>query len=410
MKRLAPLAAVLVLAVSPLFAQTAAVPNSDDPTDFAWTLYRRVAAGKAGRNALVSPYSAREALGLAYAGARGETADGLASALRAGRREDFVASMKRTRAELAGSDPKTTVEIADSLWLRSDWKFLDSYVARARDGFDAEVFRRDFTPAAVAEADAWVARKTHGKITKAVDSLDPKNDAAVLLNAVYFKGIWKRPFDRKKTRPADFRLESGETVQRARMFFASPKRGFEGPDPLDYAEDASLQAVRLPYGSGRLAMVVVLPSTGTTLDALTGSLTGDRWRALRARLSPRWGDVELPRFKFESSQLLNEPLIGMGAGAAFDPARADFRDMAEARRREDMLRISALQQKAVIEVDEEGTVAAAKTSVLMRAVGAAARRDEPPPFHFVADRPFLFAIEDARTGSLLFIGSVRDPR
>ena len=395
-----------VLLACPARSQPVAQSGSDAPVDFALTLYRKAAALKPGENALVSPYSAREAVGLAYIGARGATADGLAKALRAGRPEDFLESVKKTRGEILSADPKTTIEVANSLWLRASWKFLDSYVTRAKDGFDAEVFRCDFSPATVAQADAWITKQTHGKITKAVDKLGPL-DVAVLLNAVYFKGVWKRPFDRAKTRDQDFHLASGQVVQRPRMAFG-PVAGGES-DKFDYAEDGDLQAVRLPYGSGRLAMIVMLPAKAATLAAITDKLTGAWWRTLLARLESRRGGVEMPRFKYKTSMRLNGPLIEMGAGAAFDMARSDFGDMAQARRPQDGLYISAVQQLAEIEVDEMGTVAAAKTSVLMTHKGSMMRR-EPPPFVFIADRPFLFAIEDTVTGTLLFVGSVQDPR
>lgn len=404
MNRFAALAALfIVLSAS---AQTVSLPAADDPSDFAWTLYRKTAT--AGRNTLISPYSAREAVGLAYLGARGATADGLAQALRAGRREDFLQAAAKTRKDLAADAGRgNTVEVANSLWLRSDWNFLDSYVAKAKKGFDAEVFRREFDGDTVAETNAWVSRKTHGKIRKAVAKLGPR-DAAVLLNAVYFKGVWDSPFDKARTARKDFHLASGRTVLRPRMTLAAP-RPDQHDRKFDYAEDGELQAVRLPYASGRLAMIVVLPSQAKTLESLNAGVSGSWWRALRSRMQPRRGEVELPRFKFDASTTLNTPLSAMGANLAFDRGHADFQDMAVARKPEEMLSISRVEQKAVIEVDEEGTVAAAETSVLMHALGAAMEQPEPP-FRFVADRPFLFAIEDDWTGTLLFVGSVQDPR
>ena len=400
--------AALAAGLTAASAQTLSLPASDDPVDFALTLYRKAAALKPGENALVSPYSAREAVGLAYIGARGATAEGLAKALRAGRPDDFLASEKRTRREISAADPLTAIEVANSLWLRSNWKFLDAYVARAKDGFGADVFRRDFSPQTVAEANAWVSRRTHGKITKAMEKLGPA-DVAILMNTVYFKGVWKRPFDKMKTRDEDFHLASGQVVKRPRMSLAPLGRHSQESGQFSYAEDAGLQAVRLPYGSGRIAMTVVLPARGTTLAAVADKLTGTWWRELNARMEPRGGDVQLPRFKFKTSMELNAPLIDMGAAAAFDKTRSDFRDMAAALKPEDMLVISEVQQNAVIEVDEAGTVAAAETSVMMHSVGAAMRR-EPPQFVFIADRPFLFTIEDSDTGALLFVGSVQDPR
>lgn len=404
MKTFTPLAALFVgLTAS---AQTVSLPAPDDPADFALTLYRKAAELQTKGNTLISPYSAREAVGLAYLGARGETADGLAQALRAGRVDDFVAASRKTRAQLMAPDPKATVEVANSLWLRSDWKFLNSYVAKAKSGFGAEVFRREFNADTVAEADAWVSRKTHGKITKAVEKLDAQ-DVAVLLNAVYFKGIWRSPFDKNRTAPQDFHLASGETVRRPRMILATGK-GTGAPE-FEYAEHDGVQAVSLPYGSGRLAMVALLPAKESSLDALNGKLSGSWWRALRENMTPRRGHVELPRFKFETTLRLNGLLESMGASLAFDGGRADFRDMAVVRKPAERLYISDVEQTAVIEVDEEGTVAAAKTSALMHAIGASMSEPEPP-FQFVADRPFLFAIEDSGTGTLLFVGAVRDPQ
>ncbi len=396
------LAALLARSAS---AQPALIPQLDDPAGFALTLYQQVAADADGGNVLVSPLSAREAVGLAYIGARGATADGLSRALRAGRRDDFAAAAERTRADLRDADPRVEVRTATSLWLRSDWKFLPDYVHRAQDGFGAEVFRRDFSAKTVHEVNGWVTKQTHGRISTILDSLDPKNDAAVLLNAIYFRGDWRRAFDEKRTKDRDFHLASGKIVQSPRMAFG---RTYDDAR-FDYAEDENLQAVSLPYGSGRLKMILVLPAKPSTLAALNARLSGVWWRTLRSHMRPRTGVVEIPRFKFKREMSLNASLIAMGASAAFDRRSADFRDMAEAKRPADMLYISRVFQKAEIEVNETGTIASAATSALI-AVRGSAMRQGPPPFVFVADRPFLFAIEDGGTGALLFVGAVQDPR
>lgn len=170
-----------------------------------------------------------------------------------------------------------------------------------------------------------------------------------------------------------------------------------------------MQALSLPYGSGRLKMILVLPAKSSTVAALNSKLNGSWWRTLRTRMKPRAGVVEIPRFKFKTAMNLNAPLSAMGASTAFDRRRADFRDMAEAKRPADMLYISRVFQKAEIEVNETGTIASAATSAVTAVVGSSMQQG-PPPFVFIADRPFLFAIEDGGTGTLLFIGSVQDPR
>src|SRR6185312_13758848 len=170
-----------------------------------------------------------------------------------------------------------------------------------------------------------VSSKTHGKIKKAIDELDPA-DKAVLLNAVYFKGIWEHPFDKASTKVQDFTLASGKVVRSPRMTSSAASRRDPEAGSFGYAENHGLQAVRLPYGSGRISMIVVLPAKGTALTNLGSKADGAWWRSLRAELLPRAGRVELPRFKFEASEALNRPLIAMGAADAFDPERADFRD------------------------------------------------------------------------------------
>jgi serpin B len=390
------------------FAAAGPISSSriDDPIDFALTLYREVAKKSPGANVLVSPYSAREAVGLAYIGARGATADGLAQALSTGSTEDFLISAKKARREVRNADPSGAFGTANSLWLRADWRFLGSYVTRAQENFDADVFNRDFSPRTVSEADAWVSRRTHGAITRAVEKLDPL-DVAILLNAVYFKGSWKRPFDPKHTRDHDFRLASGEIVKRPRMMmFGRPEPGESAK--FDYTENADMQAVRLRYRFGRLAMIVILPAKNTTLKSVADKFNGNTWRSMRDHLKPSTVVVELPRFKYSTSMRLNDALINMGAAIAFDAHRADFQDMAEMRRSDDRLHISAAQQTATIDVDETGTVAAAKTSAILQTKGDE-RYMGPTPINFIVDRPFLFAIEDTASGTLLFIGSVQDP-
>ncbi len=367
-----------------------------DADQFAWSLLRLADAGKS--NALVSPLGARRVFGMVYLGARGATETGLARALDAADPDAFAAGESSTRASLNLVGGSTTLEIADSVWLNSDWTMLDSWRRRCRTNFgDGELSRR-FGAGAVKDINAWVARRTHGRISRLIESLS-SDDKAVLLDAIYFKGLWSNPFPRRSTKIEDFHSSSGKVVRRPRMRV--------GGD-FDYAETDGLQIVRLPYQDGRLSMTILLPAKGRRLEPLLAAMSGARWRGLLSRLKFTEGVVEIPRFKFDATVSLKAPLSALGAADAFDRARADFGAMARARRPEDRLYISRAEQKAVIAVDEKGTVAVAATGVVAETVGAR-MADMEHPFVFTADRPFLFAVGDRQTGALLFVGVVRDP-
>lgn len=372
-----------------------------DRAAFELGLYRQVAGASAGNESvLVSPYSVRQAVGLAYLGSREATREAIARAIQAGPAEDFARSEKAARGELLAADASIKLSIANGLFLKKGFPFRPAFVSSARDSFDAEIFEREFGPPALAELNGWVKTKTEGRIPSILNGFEP-TDRGVLLNAVYFKGNWTKQFSKKATEPGDFHPAG---VAPFKHPFMTQRGGFS------YAETPDWQAVRLPYGkSRRLGMILVLPARESSLADWRKGLTGESWRLLRGALAHREGLVKVPKFKFDATASLKEHLSSLGMSVAFDRMRADFRDMAEARTEADRLYISRVAHRAFIEVNEEGTEAAAATAVVMAAQGLEPE-DDPPPFRFVADRPFFFAIEDERTGTLLFLGEQRRPK
>ncbi|MDD5628689.1 MAG: serpin family protein [Elusimicrobia bacterium] len=400
MRGSAALAALLL--VLPASAQA---PAASDATGFALALHRRLASGT---NIMTSPYSLRQALGMAYAGAGGATKAEMARVLSAG--PDFVAEERELRRSLDAANNEAVLKVANALFVKKGYELLPAFLRVVREDFGAEVFVREFGKAALAELNAWASKATMGRIPSILDKLD-ELDRAVLLNAVYFKGKWQHAFPKEKTLggrgapaggpyPEFFHPAKGEPFSLSLMSIN---------EKFDYAEGAGYQAVRLPYKGGRLAMIVVLPAESSSLSAFRETLDSGSWRSLRASLAKRSGMVAMPRFKFDKSVSLVPPLSAMGMRLAFDKGSADFSGMSRPRDRAEELFISRVLQKTFVEVNEEGTEAAAVTAVMMTARGAAMHR-APPPFRFVAKRPFFFVIEDLASGAILFLGEVQNPR
>lgn len=388
----------VTLAVLIAGLQAATVFAQKSPDDFAFDLFKRVAEANPDKNVFLSPSSARWALGMAYAGSAGETREAMARTLGAFSPAENLKFESERIASLMSADPKVKLRVANSVWLKRGFPFKKDFISSVSAAYRAEIFERGFGPADVVEANAWVKSKTEGKIPSILDKFEPR-DRALLINAVYFKGNWADQFQKERTTPEDFHSASGKTVKRSLM------DRFGG---YPYFEGNGFQAVRLPYGSGRLGMIVLLPARGRALKSLVAATANPAsWRAVRESLQRKSGRVRLPRFKLEFGASLVGSLTGLGMGIAFDPWRADFTGMADAPRPEDRLYISRVLQKTFVEVNEEGTEAAAATVVGM---GSRCSVSLPvQPFEFIADRPFLYAIEDSATGELLFLGALYDP-
>ena len=382
---------------------------------FAADLYRAAAAADPGVNLLISPESVRAALAMAHAGAEGETAAELAAALRLptgadGRVDHAAVGRLLTGLNVppaparGGGEPGdgVTVAPANTVFLDASVTLAPAFLAAVRDGFGAAPEPAPFTadPAAAAGAvNGWVSDKTAGKIPRVVDADDVRGLPLALVNALHVKAPWRNDFAESRTEPAPFTRDDGTTAEVPLMFKWDDL-------PLTVEPDGTA-AVRLFYEGGRLTFTAVLPPDGTPLAEFDRGLTPDRLARLLTGGEVRDTKVYLPRFEVETTTELGEPLRSAGVRRAFTNA-AEFGPML-AGDAGPPLKIAAVVHAAVIEVDEEGTEAAAATVVLTGPTSAPFQK-RPEPYLFRADRPFLFALHDVRTGAVLFLGRYAGPR
>ncbi len=344
-------------------------------------------------NFFLSPAGLAFALAMAQNGAQGETLRQITATLHVGNipLPQLNQDNKALLDHLSKLDPKIKLEIANALWLNAEASIKPDFIAVNQRDYGAEVARGNFRdPATVNKINDWVGARTHGKITRLLQPpLDPVL-RLILLDAMYFKGAWLDPFDTNLTRDLPFTLRGGQTVPHPRM---------SRTGQYAYFEEAGLQAVDLPYAGRDVSMVVFLPRDG--LDGFLRDLTIEKLDAWLRRMQRRKGTVELPRFKLENNYNLTGVLPPMGMPLAF-AREADFSGISP-----EPLHIGFVIQKTFVAVNEEGTEAAAATAIGVRAMAAFR---EPPPFHFVVDRPFFIAIRERQTGLILFLGAISDPR
>ena len=365
-------------------------------TTFGFKLFAEVAKQDAGKNIFISPSSVGLALAMTYNGAVGETKQGMERALEIHGMShlELNRAYAQLKAALESADPKVQLNIANSLWGRKEISFNPDFIQRNKQFYGADVTALDFNdPSAPATINSWVAEKTKGKIDKIVDRIDAQA-ILFLINAIYFKGAWAAEFDKAKTREDQFTTGAGNQKRHPMMHQSGKYRYYENKD---------LQAVNLPYGGGRLSMYIFLPAQRAGLDALQRSLTAANWDTWMKEFAETQGEIALPRFKVEYEIGLNDALKALGMGIAFDPNRADFSGIVQGSVK---AFISEVKHKTFAEVNEEGTEAAAVTSVEMRATSAM-RPDKT--FRMIVDHPFFCAIRDNKTGTLLFMGSITDP-
>ena len=365
-------------------------------TQFGFDLFNEIRKIEQDKNIFISPLSISIALAMTLNGASGETEQAMANALQLQGlgSESINAGYAGLRHALQTSDPKVTLTIANSLWARQDVPFKQDFLQRNTQFFGAEVSTLDFTdPNTLTTINQWVNTNTNGKITKILDEINP-DMVLFLINAIYFKGTWQTEFDPSHTRDGAFYLATGDEKQVSMMTRTGDYSYYEN-------YEAKFQAISLPYGDGRMSMYIFLPYRESDLNTFLDGLNTENWENWISQFHEREVFLSMPKFKLEYEKTLNTPLESLGMGIAFAPWLADFSRMADLEVLGENLYIGEVLHKAVVEVNEEGTEAAAVTSVGIRATSA------PPAF--MANRPFFFAIHDNETKTVLFMGTVVDP-
>jgi serpin B len=366
-------------------------------TAFACELYARL-KGAGDANVFFSPYSISTALAMTSAGARGETDAQMVKALHfepdpAKRHAAFAAMEADLNA--VQKEGRVKLSVANSLWPQQGYPLLESFLKLTKQCYGASVTPLDFREPEPARTtiNTWVAEKTNQKIKNLMPAgtLDAMT-RLVLVNAIYFKGNWSSPFKSEATQDAPFRLPSGRSVQAPLMF---QKKHFK------YGANDDLQMLEMPYAGGDLSMLVLLPKKADGLAALENNLTTANLATWTQQMGLPEVSVYLPKFKMTCKFGLNDTLQSMGVTDAFNPGKADFSGM-DGRRN---LFISAAVHKAFVEVNEQGTEAAAATGMAMGMTALPMR-----PIEFRADHPFLFLIREKSTGSILFVGRVTNPK
>ncbi|HTK50466.1 MAG TPA: serpin family protein [Gemmatimonadaceae bacterium] len=362
---------------------------------FGFNLLRELDRTRADSNIFMSPLSASMALGMTMNGASGQTFDEMRSTLGFGAQPsaEINASYRSLIDMLRALDQTVDVRIANAIWYRAGFPFEASFLDESKQFFDAKVAPLDFAAAgAVPTINDWVKASTNGKIDNIVDGPISADVVMYLINAIYFNGGWTTRFDKSLTKPDEFTTVDGSSAPVAMM---------HRTDTVRVAETADMQVVELPYGGGAFAMTILLPKPGESIAATVSSLSSDSWQLTVAAATPQKVDLYMPRFSLRWDALLNDPLQSLGMRLAFQGDVADFTRMS--RTAGNQLYISKVKQKAFVDVHEEGTEAAAATSVEISVTCTCG------PRVIRIDRPFVFAIRERLSGTILFLGKIVRP-
>ena len=360
-------------------------------TEFAFEIFKQLNEEDANESIFISPLSIATALTMTYNGARSTTKDAMAQALQY-RGMDIEAlneGYKYLLQYLQHADSKITLDINNSIWMREGEKINEDFIDINKNTFDAYIKAMDFSKQGAAdEINDWIDNATNGKITEMIDPPISQQIVMFLINAIYFKGDWTEPFDEKRTFDTVFNTESGQTND-IKMMRRTGK--------VMYGQGEDYKAVRLPYGKEQMAMYAILPAEDIKINDFISTLNTQKWQDIKNNLS-EVNDVtlQIPRFELEYGiKQLNDSLTAIGMGEAFSGG-ADFSGICPG------IFIDEVLHKAVIEVNEEGSEAAAATVVVMKESAVL------DPITFIADRPFVFIIADDATDTILFMGKVME--
>jgi len=367
----------------------------DSANKFAFDIFKPVVnETKGSENIMISPFSITSALSMVLNGTAGETYDAVRHTLRYDGKtiEEVNETYLRLMEEMIPVDPRVVMEIANSVWVEKRLVVKEPYINALKTWYLAEARNIDVTdPNAVDIVNSWIEEKTHDRIQDMLDYLSP-DLAMLLINAIYFDGKWRYRFDAEDTQNRPFYITPGESVQVPMMY---------QEENFAVAGTANATLVELPYGQGNYSMVVMLPDEGVSLPEVAATLSSEEWEEWMHQLSYGSSEVQLslPKFEYEYKRSLNDDLVRLGMGVAFDPDNADFSNITD----QDIF-ISRVLHQTFIKTDEEGTEAAAATVVEFEFTSI-------PSITVVnVNRPFLYFIRETTTGTIVFMGQVVDPR
>jgi len=358
--------------------------------DFGFNMFRYLYTNRTDSNVMVSPVSVALALGMAYNGTSGTTQQAFETALGLSgmSRHDINQVYSNLMNHLLIADPDLLVAIANSIWYRNNFHVEQMFLDTNHFYYNAAINPLDFSdPGAKDIINRWVAAQTRNKIPEIITQITP-DDMMFLINAVYFKGAWKYRFDPTQTMAMTFELGNGNSVNSNMMF---------QEDTFPVYQNAVFQAIELPYSGNKFSMIIMLPKAGKSINDIVSVLSVQNWSDWLSAFSEGDMKVFLPQFKFATDKTLNNVLGALGLGIAFTD-NADFSGI----NHDVPLQITEVKHKTYIEVNEEGTEAAAVTSIGIGVTSA-------PENQFLANHPFLFAIKDNKSQTVVFIGVLGNP-
>jgi serine protease inhibitor len=362
----------------------------DANTGFALKIFKELSSEDRINNIFISPVSISIAAAMAYNGARNQTKAEIAQALEFTNftSEKLNESFKNLLLSMSDIDEMVELYVGNSIWYRKDFSIEKGFIDLTKNYYDASVYDVDFTGQDTAgRISSWVSEATKGKISKIADQGTLKDAVMYLINAIYFKGQWKDKFKEENTTKGTFYLSDSSTKEIMMMHNNKKYKYYKGED---------FQMLRMPYGRDKAAMYVLLPDESIGINEFIDGLSPDLLNKSITKASSSEVDLKFPKFKVEyGTKSLIEPFKKLGMTNSFT-GKADFSGIAP------RMFISQIDHKAIIEVNEEGTVAAAATSFGM---GATAVR----PIEFIVNRPFILMIIDDRTSNILFMGKIIEP-
>ena len=341
----------------------------------------------------ISPLSISMALGMAYNGAAGETRTAIQNVLDLNdlTLDEVNNSYKSLINFLTELDDRVVFEIANSNWIREGFPIKEDFINLNREYFDAEITELEFNDAACDLINEWCDEKTHGKITKIVNPPISPMTMLYLINAIYFNGDWTYQFDPEYTEEMPFYLMDGSSVTHQQM---SQKTD------LPYYADETIQVIDLPYGNEYFSMTVFLPIDDENINQFVAGFTQEKFESYIGSLSVDEVNLFMPKFTFEAGYKLKDILTSLGMGIAFNSGGADFSNISDVD-----LFISSVIHKTFIRVDEEGTEAAAVTSIGFETSSVGPQDD----IYMIINRPFVFVIRDNISNSMLLMGKMVYP-